>query len=111
MRRSSLQVLRNLLTSLFGSAAANAAAADAMAVGQTNADGSRIRQHQVVRIANFPPHEIKRLDDGQWLIYNENVTFVSCQRGELPTYDERGFLTAAPVDIQSVAGVEAAAVD
>lgn len=44
-----------------------------------------------LRVANFPPHEIERLPDGEWLILNENVTIVSCHEGEEPTYRERGF--------------------
>lgn len=48
---------------------------------------------QTLQIANFPPHHIERLDNGEWLIYNENVTLVSCQPDQECTYNKRGFLT------------------
>jgi len=33
---------------------------------------------QTLRIANFPPHVVSRIDDQwEWLIANDNVTFVS----------------------------------
>lgn len=42
-------------------------------------------------ISNFPPHFVSRLPDGEWLVKNENVTFVSCDdRGTL-NYRGRGF--------------------
>ena len=51
---------------------------------------------QQVLIANFPPHYVRRLDDGEWLIFNDNVAFVSCAGEEPGSYDERGFLTVTP---------------
>ena len=54
-------------------------------------------RRQTLRISNFPPHWIRRLDDTrEWVIYNDNVTLVSCPPGTKepnPSYDERGFLT------------------
>ena len=59
---------------------------------------------QIVNIANFPPHWVHRLEDGEWLIYNDNVSFVSSAGDEPGSYDERGFLTvpetaAEPEDV------------
>lgn len=51
-------------------------------------------QEQCVQIANFPPHRVQRLQNTrEWLIYNGNVTIVSCGPDGLGEYDERGFLT------------------
>ena len=47
-----------------------------------------------MQIANFPPHRVQRLQNTrEWLIYNGNVTIVSCGPDGLGEYDERGFLT------------------
>ena len=35
---------------------------------------------QVVSIADFPAHVVRRMDDGEWLIQNENVAIVSCMQ-------------------------------
>ena len=50
----------------------------------------------MVQIANFPPHWVERIAaTREWLVYNDNVTFVSCPAGSdgPGAYDERGFLT------------------
>jgi len=70
------------------------------------------RRQQYLHVYDFPPHRVSRLlESGEWLITNENVTFVSCsagpddspdgdaagdegdehQRRRRPTYNERGF--------------------
>jgi hypothetical protein len=45
----------------------------------------------------FPPHRIDRLtESGEWLIMNDNVTFVSSSCDDdhaRPTYTDRGFQT------------------
>jgi hypothetical protein len=47
---------------------------------------------QYLRVYHFPPHRILRLPCcGEWLIVNANVTFVSCDDNDTPTYRERGF--------------------
>mmetsp|Transcript_11192 Transcript_11192/g.25929 ORF Transcript_11192/g.25929 Transcript_11192/m.25929 type:complete len:157 (+) Transcript_11192:1-471(+) len=47
---------------------------------------------QYVRIANFPPHVVSRIaDDGEWLIANSNVTFVSCDYMGTLLYRGRSF--------------------
>jgi hypothetical protein len=47
---------------------------------------------QYLRVYHFPPHLIDRLPCcGEWIISNENVTFVSCDEGETLTYRGRGF--------------------
>ena len=74
--RSTLGALRSLLASL---------ASYALPEGEPSP--------QCVQIANFPPHWVRRLDDGEWLVYNDNVSFVSCVGPEPGTYDERGFLS------------------
>ena len=52
------------------------------------------RTRQALLINNFPPHYIRRLPKSrEWVVANDNVTFVSCAEGELPAFDERGFLT------------------
>ena len=53
---------------------------------------------QLLIIANFPAHVVSRLHaTGEWLITNDNVTIVSHpEHGEIG-YDERGFLTPAPL--------------
>ena len=49
---------------------------------------------QELLIANFPRHVVRRRAvDMEWLIFNENVTFVSCAPDGVGSYDERGFLT------------------
>ena len=36
---------------------------------------------QALNIHNFPPHEVHRLaDEWEWMIVNDNVTFVSCKK-------------------------------
>jgi hypothetical protein len=42
-------------------------------------------------IGIFPPHQVNRLPNGEWLIINENVTFVSCEPNGVLTYSDRGF--------------------
>lgn len=42
-------------------------------------------------IANFPHHDVTRMPDGEWLITNEAVTFVSCVSKDFLTYRDRGF--------------------
>jgi len=48
---------------------------------------------QCLQIANFPGHCVQRLEDGEWLVYNHNVSFVSCVGTEPSAFDQRGFLT------------------
>ena len=49
---------------------------------------------QSIQIANFPPHWIERIEPSkEWLIYNDNVTIVSCGPQGLGPYDDRGFIT------------------
>ena len=51
---------------------------------------------QMLQINSFPPHIVERLASSrEWLVYNDNVTFVSCvSHEEGPgSWDERGFLT------------------
>jgi len=36
-----------------------------------------LAQQQVLRISNFPPHRVERLSEWEWMIANENVTFIS----------------------------------
>ena len=43
-------------------------------------------QPQQLKIANFPLHEVTRLDSWEWLIQNDNVTLVSCARDALPEF-------------------------
>lgn len=52
-------------------------------------------QRQFLQISHFPPHWVERLADSRcWLVYNDNVTLVSCGPDFEPgDYDERGFLT------------------
>lgn len=48
---------------------------------------------QSLLIANFPPHAVdRRPENWEWVIGNENVTFVSAAEGVLPRYYERGFM-------------------
>ncbi len=56
-------------------------------------DPCRNPSPQCLQINNFPPHWVRRLDDGEWLVYNHNVSFVSCVGNEPGAFDERGFLT------------------
>lgn len=47
---------------------------------------------QYLHIYDFPPHRIERLPScGEWIIFNENVTFVTCEEGGRPVYGARGF--------------------
>ena len=39
---------------------------------------------QVLRVANFPDHAIKRMSDGEWVMENEHVIFVSCGTNDVP---------------------------
>ena len=51
---------------------------------------------QYLGIYHFPPHKIDRLPCcGEWIITNENVTFVSCDDDETVTYRGRGFQDVA----------------
>ena len=54
-----------------------------------------ISQQRLI-IANFPPHSVSRIDSTrEWLITNQNVTFVSCHDADptsLGSYTDRGFL-------------------
>ena len=54
-------------------------------------------------VASFPPHWVEKLSDGEWLIYNDNVTMVSTV-GEESAYDERGFLSVPDAE-EEVEGV------
>lgn len=45
----------------------------------------------ILQISDFPPHDISRLPDGEWLIKNENVTFVSHDTRGTLNYRGRGF--------------------
>ena len=56
----------------------------------------RAPARQAVIISNFPLHTVQRLESKEWLIENENVMLVSCEKGGEPTYDERNFLTVPP---------------
>ena len=84
--RRSILAIRNLMSTLL-SGVANAQVA---AMDQPHPPDEPMRQ--AVQIANFPPHWVERLEDGEWLIWNDNVSFISCQGQEI-TYDQRGFLT------------------
>ena len=88
--RRGISAIRSLMSSLLS----NSAMAGGEGFGGSSGVASR---RQVVQIANFPPHWVERLmDTREWLIYNDNVTFVSCPPDAGPgTYDERGFLTDA----------------
>jgi hypothetical protein len=47
---------------------------------------------QRLHIHNFPPHTVERLtSNGEWVIKNENVAFVSCHETDTLTYNDRGF--------------------
>jgi len=46
---------------------------------------------QQLTIANFPKHHVTRLPSWEWRIYNDNVTFVSCDEVGTLTYFGRGF--------------------
>ena len=47
---------------------------------------------QKLEISNFPSHTIERLThNGEWIIKNENVTFVSCHETEELVFKDRGF--------------------
>lgn len=48
-------------------------------------------QRQWLHIGMFPPHTVDRLANGEWIIKNQNVTFVSNHETEKLTYRERGF--------------------
>jgi ribosomal protein L37E len=45
----------------------------------------------IVGIGSFPPHDVSRLPDGEWLIKNDSVTFVSCDSEGTLNYRGRGF--------------------
>jgi len=53
---------------------------------------------KVLLIADFPPHYIERLDSWEWVITNQNVTFVSCV-GDDVRYTQRGFLEVNRKDL------------
>jgi hypothetical protein len=80
-----LSAIRSLMSQLLSGATAPA----------TARSGRRPIQRQTLQIHNFPPHWVERLPETrEWLIYNDNVTFVSCgPDGQPGSYDERGFLT------------------
>ena len=57
------------------------------------------------RVAHSHRHYVVRLaDEAEWLIHNDNVTFVSCPPDyTLGRYDERGFLSVpspAPAEVE-----------
>ena len=84
--RRAISAIRSLMSKLLSSSGAT---------DDGSARVGRAPRQQIVQIANFPPHWVERLEDSrEWLIYNDNVTFVSCgPDGEPGNYDERGFLT------------------
>lgn len=50
---------------------------------------------QSLLIANFPPHAVDRISETwEWVIGNDNVTFVSAAEDAPPRYFERGFMRA-----------------
>jgi hypothetical protein len=52
-------------------------------------DGPAQRLH----VEHFPPHAVERLlSNGEWVIKNQNVTFVSCHEMDTLTYNERCFM-------------------
>lgn len=59
--------------------------------GQTGQTG-QTSTRQWLKIAHFPPHFISRLSESaEWLIANENVTFVSCDEKGTLCYTGRDF--------------------
>jgi hypothetical protein len=50
-----------------------------------------LQEGTILRISDFPPHEVSRLPDGEWLIVNEFVTFVSSDADGTINYRARGF--------------------
>jgi hypothetical protein len=74
-------------------------------VDEADDDGEEDGQRrQYMQILDFPRHHIQGLhESGEWLITNDNVTFVSCSSGiedDRPTYNERGFQEVDP-DVDS----------
>jgi hypothetical protein len=59
----------------------------------TEAAGGPVDPPQRLRIANFPAHYVSRRDDWEWVVVNQNVTFVSGAPGApMPTeWEEFGF--------------------
>lgn len=45
----------------------------------------------ILRVGSFPDHPIERLGDGEWLICNDAVTFVSCDEQGTLNYNGRNF--------------------
>lgn len=45
----------------------------------------------ILQVSNFPQHTVSRLPDGEWLIHNDMVTFVSCDSEGTLNYRGRGF--------------------
>jgi hypothetical protein len=50
-----------------------------------------LQEGTVLQISDFPPRVISRLPDGEWLIMNEFVTFVSSDADGTINYRARGF--------------------
>ena len=74
-----------------GTEAADAGGREATLAGLSRLASSLPREAQQLTIANFPKHLVDRLDSWEWMIYNENVTFVSCDEAGTLTYTGRGF--------------------
>ena len=54
--------------------------------------GESLEPPQHLLISNFPPHEVTRLaDEWEWMVSNDNVTFVSCDEAGTISYAGRGF--------------------
>ena len=51
-----------------------------------------IDESRSVNIAYFPPHDVSRLPDGEWLIRNENVAMVSFGPGRRSEFNHWGYV-------------------